>query len=68
MVRITILLFVLSALLLVLPTIQAQRIIEKLEGSDKKYFFAVGAGHMGGDEGLLSLLREQGYELTRIRP
>ncbi|MBK8956312.1 MAG: TraB/GumN family protein [Saprospiraceae bacterium] len=28
--------------------------------------FAVGAGHLGGPKGLLQLLREKGYQLTRI--
>lgn len=32
----------------------------------KPTFFAVGAGHLGGKEGVLNLLRKQGYTLTPI--
>ncbi len=31
---------------------------------DKPTFFAVGAGHLGGKEGVIALLRAQGYTLT----
>ncbi|MFM9946809.1 MAG: TraB/GumN family protein [Saprospiraceae bacterium] len=30
-------------------------------------FFAVGAGHLGGNQGVVNLLREQGYTLTPLR-
>ncbi|MCB0629994.1 MAG: TraB/GumN family protein [Saprospiraceae bacterium] len=30
-------------------------------------FFAVGAGHLGGEEGVISLLRQAGYEVTPVR-
>jgi uncharacterized protein YbaP (TraB family) len=30
-------------------------------------FFAVGAGHLSGPEGLLSLLRKSGYEVNPLR-
>jgi uncharacterized protein YbaP (TraB family) len=30
-------------------------------------FFAVGAGHLGGKQGVINLLREQGYTLTPLR-
>jgi len=30
-------------------------------------FFAVGAGHLGGKQGVVNLLREQGYTLTPLR-
>lgn len=30
-------------------------------------FFAVGAGHLGGKQGVINLLREQGYTLTPMR-
>jgi uncharacterized protein YbaP (TraB family) len=33
----------------------------------EKIFFAVGAGHLGGPQGLISLLREKGYTVTGIR-
>jgi uncharacterized protein len=29
-------------------------------------FFAVGAGHLGGDQGVIRLLRKEGYEVTPI--
>ena len=30
-------------------------------------FFAVGAGHLGGQEGVISLLRKRGYRLTPVK-
>ena len=33
---------------------------------DKSTFFGVGAGHLGGDEGVISLLKEAGYTITPI--
>jgi uncharacterized protein YbaP (TraB family) len=33
----------------------------------KATFFAVGAGHMGGNEGILNLLRTQGYKVTPVK-
>jgi uncharacterized protein YbaP (TraB family) len=32
----------------------------------KATFFAVGAGHLGGEQGIIQLLREQGYTLTPV--
>lgn len=32
----------------------------------KPSFFAVGAGHLGGENGVLNLLRKQGYKLTPV--
>lgn len=32
----------------------------------KPVFFAVGAGHLGGEEGVISLLREAGYEVKAV--
>lgn len=40
--------------------------IMKTQIAEKPTFFAVGAGHLGGPEGLLSLLRKEGYKLTPI--
>jgi uncharacterized protein YbaP (TraB family) len=33
---------------------------------EKKCFFAVGAGHLGGEKGVLNLLRKQGYTVEAI--
>jgi len=33
---------------------------------DGKLFFAVGAGHLGGEKGLINLLREEGYTVRSI--
>ena len=30
-------------------------------------FIAVGAGHLGGNEGIIKLLRHKGYSLTPVR-
>lgn len=35
--------------------------------ADQPVFFAVGAGHLGGTEGVISLLRKQGYRLTPVK-
>lgn len=35
--------------------------------ADKRVFIAVGAGHLGGDEGVLKLLREEGYTVTPLK-
>jgi uncharacterized protein YbaP (TraB family) len=43
--------------------------IPKIEGylhSGKTYFVVVGAGHMGGPDGLLSLLRARGYRIEQF--
>lgn len=34
--------------------------------TEKPMFFAVGAGHLGGEEGVISLLRQQGYEVKAV--
>lgn len=34
--------------------------------ADKATFFAVGAGHLGGEEGVIALLRKAGYTLSPI--
>ncbi len=41
---------------------QIEKIIKK-----KKSFIAVGAGHLGGENGVLRLLEKQGYKLTPIQ-
>ncbi|MNE88753.1 TraB family protein [compost metagenome] len=33
----------------------------------KSCFFAVGAGHLGGPNGVIQLLRQKGYEVTPVR-
>lgn len=34
---------------------------------EKSTFFAVGAGHLGGEKGVVNLLREAGYTVTAVR-
>lgn len=43
--------------------------IPKMEAlmSSKTCFFAVGAGHLGGPNGVIELLRQKGYEVTPVR-
>ncbi len=41
-------------------------VMEKMM-SEKVTFFAVGAGHLGGEVGVISLLREKGYTLRPLR-
>lgn len=38
-------------------------VMEKLM-AEETVFFAVGAGHLGGEEGVIALLRKQGYTMT----
>ncbi len=40
-------------------------IIEK-NIKEKSTFFAVGAGHLGGEKGVLALLRKQGYKVSHV--
>lgn len=35
--------------------------------AEKSAFIAVGGGHLGGDKGIISLLRKKGYKLTPIK-
>jgi uncharacterized protein YbaP (TraB family) len=35
--------------------------------SSKKCFIAVGAGHLGGPNGLIRLLQKEGYTLTPVQ-
>jgi uncharacterized protein len=47
--------------------VMSERIAKKLkEAPDKSQFFAIGAGHLGGDNGVLKLLEKQGFKLTRV--
>ena len=34
---------------------------------DKSTFFAVGAGHLGGDDGVISLLKKAGYKVKPVK-
>ena len=36
------------------------------ENSSQRYFFAIGAGHFWGDNGINTLLQEKGYSLEKI--
>jgi uncharacterized protein len=45
----------------------AQRIIEKVQAQPQRsYFFAIGAAHVVGDEGVVARLRRAGYEVRRV--
>jgi uncharacterized protein YbaP (TraB family) len=45
----------------------AERIGAKVKAApDKSQFFAIGAGHLLGDTGVLKLLEKQGLKLTRV--
>jgi hypothetical protein len=47
--------------------IMADRIADKLKANpNKKYFFAVGAGHLGGAESVISFLKQKGYAIKRV--
>jgi uncharacterized protein YbaP (TraB family) len=47
--------------------VMAERIAAKLKAApDKSQFFAIGAGHLIGDEGVLKLLEKQGLKVTRV--
>ena len=35
--------------------------------NSKSCFFAVGAGHLGGPNGVIELLRKKGYEITPVK-
>ena len=40
--------------------------IEKFIESGQTYFVVVGAGHLGGSNGVLSLLRAKGYQIAQM--
>jgi uncharacterized protein YbaP (TraB family) len=47
--------------------VMAERIAKKLRDEpDTSWFFAVGAGHLQGDRGLLADLAKAGFKLTRV--
>jgi uncharacterized protein len=35
--------------------------------TEKQTFFAVGAGHLGGEKGVVSLLIKEGYKLKPLK-
>lgn len=39
----------------------------KTQMKDKAVFFAVGAGHLGGEKGVIQLLEKEGYTLTPVK-
>jgi uncharacterized protein len=52
-----------------LVTTRNRNWLPKIEGylhSGRTYFVVVGAGHMGGPDGLLALLRNRGYQVEQI--
>jgi hypothetical protein len=40
--------------------------IDRLLQSNETYFVIVGAGHLGGPDGLLALLRQRGYKVEQL--
>lgn len=47
--------------------LMADRIADKIKNDQSSsYFFAVGAGHYGGDTGIQKLLIEKGFEVNRV--
>lgn len=47
--------------------VMADRIYEKLKAHPtKKYFFAVGAGHLGGKESVIYFLEQKGLKIRRV--
>ena len=56
-----------DALLIQRNHVMAERIGEKLKAAPGKgLFFAIGAGHLIGEEGVLKLLEKQGLKVTRV--
>ncbi len=49
--------------------LMAERMAEHMAANpETAYFFAVGCLHYPGEEGILALLREAGYTVTRVQP
>lgn len=47
--------------------LMSKRISDKLRTDPARgHFFAIGAGHLAGEQGLLALLREDGFRLQRV--
>ncbi len=44
----------------------AQKLDSLMQNSDSKVFCAVGAGHLAGPQGLINLLRGQGYSVRKV--
>ena len=45
----------------------SSRIVDLIENNpDEQFFFVIGSGHFYGDEGIISLIEEQGFEITRV--
>ena len=58
---------VLAALITKRNHVMADRMAEKVKnGGGKSFFFAIGAGHLGGDEGVLKLLEKAGLKVERV--
>ena len=36
------------------------------QASSRSFFFAIGAGHFYGETGIVALLEEKGFEVTRL--
>lgn len=50
-------------------TSMAERIAAKIRTEPaKSYFFAFGAGHLGGEKGVIKTLEKQGLKVTRVVP
>jgi uncharacterized protein YbaP (TraB family) len=47
----------------------ADRIAQKLRANPgKSYFFAIGAGHYPGTDGIVALLQQKGFSVSRVVP
>ena len=58
---------VLAALITKRNHVMAERMAAKMkDAGGKSFFFAVGAGHLPGDEGVLKLLEKAGLKVERV--
>lgn len=46
----------------------AARIVELLVNKPDKYFFAVGAGHLVGDDSIVDFIRRAGFSVKHLQP